>query len=342
MLYLSLFITASIVVILTRNKNIKTKTYALIGLIFIVIYTFRSYSLGIADIERVYLVRFNRLALISFKQIFTQNLGAAFGSMPWSVFTKISLLIDDDFRYFLFLNSVIVVTSTFVFIGKKSHHWFLSVFVFSMVYFQYSVYMLRHFVALSFILLFLCVENNRPLKILFAMLSVAVHVTALVFYVVYYGIRYINRKLLFKVLVCVASVVILFFGNELVSLILPIISKSYFALWSANIYSSGNISVVMVMFFLFCGIPLVGKKSIGHIDKLFLFSIPVLLSMGIAEDFYRMSFFLSEPYMLLLFDKITVARIKPKWLVRGIYYVIFVMFFVYMGIGNNILPYRFG
>lgn len=342
MLFFSLFIVASIAVLLTRNKDHKTKLYALLGLSFIVFYTFRSYSVGLNDIEDVYLLRFNHLSTISLKYILTHDLGSAFGSTLWSVFTKISFLLNNDFRYFLFINSVIVVTSTFIFIGQKSNHWFLSVFVFAMVYFQYSVYLLRHFISLSCILLFLSAENSRLLKWGFAILSVAFHTTALVFYVTYYGLLYINKKWFLRICVLAASMIILYYGNELVAIVLPIISQTYFDLWSASVYSRGNVSAVMVVFFLLCGLPLIAQKTISQIDKLFLFSIPILLSMGISEDFYRISFFLSEPYMLLLFDKIAVVRVKPKWIMRGFYYMLLVTFFIYMGVGNNVIPYQFG
>lgn len=310
------------------------------ALALIILYSFRSYTLGLNDVEDIYMYRYLRLINIPFEDVFSQN-DIIFGSVAWSCWNKIAQFIVQDFRFFVFLNSFAIVLVVWAYIYKYSERYCLGTMMFVCIYFSYSIYLLRHFLAFAIIMLFLIIEKNKTLKCLLMILAVSVHSSSVVFFIFYFISKRISNKKIIVLVAGSAMFAVLLFGNAITDFLVQNLFTAYYMNMESGVYKTGNLSLFLFAFFLTLSIPLFFKKEFNDFDKLFVFSLPVLVGMIVFEDIYRLSFYLSAPYTILLYENVSYIPIKYKYITQIFYMIISIIFFVYMGINNNVLPYQF-
>ena len=308
------------------------------ALTMIILYSFRSYALGLNDVEDIYMYRYLRLINIPFEDIFSQN-DAIFGSVAWSFWNKIAQFILQDFRFFIFLNSLVVVVAVWLYIYKYSERYFLGTVMFVCIYFSYSIYLLRHFFAFAIIMIFLLFEKNKIIKYISMLIAVSIHSSSVVFFIFYFISKRINSKRIIVFLAGSVMSAVLLFGNTITDFLVQNLFTAYYMNMESGVYKTGNLSLFLFSFFLVLSTPLFFKKEFNDFDKLFIFSLPVLVGMIVFEDIYRLSFYLSAPYTILLYENTSCIPIRYKSIIESFFILISIVFFIYMGVNNNVLPY---
>ena len=343
-MFMYIILTSLLVLFFFLSKNYPNgkKIFLILSLALIVtMSSLRSIDLGINDVRNVYLRRYETIANSSFFDIFGFDTKYS-GSILWCIFTKVSQYIWYNYHFYLGLLCFLTLLPMFIYIEKKSEYPLLSVLIFISVFYSYSLYLLRHFFALSFIFWFLLFDTKKVIRNIFLVLAFLIHPTSIIFPIIYYMVSIVENKKILFIFSLLLVFLIYVFNKNLVACFLSIFSKEYYKIYTSGIYSVGNLNLYLLIFYGVMAIPIFIKNTdLEQEEKIFIFSFPLLFSMIISEDFYRLSFYLIGPYLLLFPNKFSDLEDKYKLLYEIGYAIICIVTFIYIGYGNNAIPFEF-
>lgn len=343
----------------SKNNKIRVIALILVYSLLISLLGFRSYSMGLGDVENVYIPVFNQ---------YVKNMDILFiiNNTPDPVFylvVKIIYSIFNNFQACLFFYALFVISALLYSIRKYSKSFLISILVFlSLNFFGTAFSGLRHTIALSIILLSYNSFINRKHFKFFGIILIAslFHITSLIFVVPY--LLSINNKVLTKKRIIVYNVSIVtifllvkFFGNAIFYPILRFVvlelNIKRFAEYATFGFSHLNSLLFLINYSIFAFASYFvytlkknskDKKELVFFYKLHFWGTFFSIFCLILGEFNRISMFFSISIIFLIPECLNRVKKKYRQKLEIIVSLLLIAYFLLFGIDNyNLNPFSF-
>jgi hypothetical protein len=339
MLILTISILIIAIISAVTNLDYKNNAFTLAGGSFILflLASFRHESMGIDTMD--YMLDFMTL----FNMIDTTE-GYEIGFEYFKIFVA---SFTDNPILFLMANSLIFITSVFIFLYRYSNEAFLSIIVFiSLGYYQFSFSGLRQSFAIAVILFSykFIKDKNFFYFFIFVLIAAQFHNSALIFLIAY-PVAHLKISFRHFGIMAIYFGLIYFFGIYLLETLIDLLkidflSGRFRAYYDPTLQTTLSLSGFAVLFAIwsFCYVIYIKYDSHEQLKTLlnvvfiglFFQSLTVLLA-----EFFRLSMYFSIFILALLPNSILL--IKPAFN-RGLAYVIilfmFILYYILFGINN--------
>lgn len=335
--------------VLFKNK----KLFCFIGFILLVLIVgLRNYELGKNDTLNVYIPYFKTISnfdsitdVITFVRIRDTEFLFYFISF---LFAKCSTGITN---YLLFLSIPFYASASYLICNHSKYPSLSFIMLLSLNYFGMSFYMLRHTVALGFVIIALMyyLKNNYKRSVFFALLGSLFHRSALIVMIIYL-IRKINLKKQNYIFISILSyIVAVYFSPIILNLMSFIFKSGHFSYYINNIVASShtlffiNFLILIVLCLFYKHSKEGDEKKYGNYLKLQTLACIFSSFTMVLSEFMRISTFfsiisiVSIPYVIS-----TISNPKIRIAINIIFYMVFIIyFFMFSAVNNNIMPYSF-
>lgn len=346
-----------IIVILSKLKLKKREFCIVSALLLVIMISFRDITMGRNDTKNLYIPNFNIIANLNMKDVFAfieQRDTEYLFYILTKLFTYIST--NEHFYIYVFGLPYVIVVSRFIYKYSKIPCMSFIIF-FSVNYFGYAFYLMRHVLALSFILLSYDYIKKRKLIKFIVMVVIATlfHRTAIIFLIAY-PISKLQLKEIYQFLIMVVAVLIsVIFGPKIIELFFNIVSEGHFALYNDLIVKGTLtfffINFVIWIFCFLCKKYRINNKDVTDEEKADSIALNNILVCGtiIASSIYffpemsRISSFFTIYSIILLPNTISyINNKKEKIAVITIVSMVFILYFFCFSMHNNMIyPYKF-
>lgn len=268
---------------------------------------FRSETLGMNDVQYIYIPMFNRIKEMSFSEVLT--IYPAYRGNLIAIFTKLFTLICDNQYIWLICVSIPFVIAAGKLIYEDSEYPAMSFFMlFGTHIYLVNMFLIRHSIAMAILICsFSFIKQRKPIKfILTVILAGMFHTTAFVFLIAYpVAIMRFNWKI--YVITLVGSFVIIRYNSMFFDLLFTYMDNEYY---SNYVRSSGSklltyfyISLLILICIIVCRW-FSKKKTLEKKEEMY-FNITCLsvVTMGftsVVVDFYRIGMFFGIYGVILL------------------------------------------
>ncbi len=244
-----------------------------IPIIFVQLLIFYTYTYLFSDLV-IYAWTFYDMKNMSLSKALTVFLPAGNVEPLYRLFMYFIASITDNFRVFLAINASIILYCYFKTIGKFSPYFPISFFLFLLIVFQSSIYILRQHLSLAIILLSFTSIINRELKkfLLICLVAFLLHSSALFFIPVYF-LYNIKKKSNYIIIALLASLVFLGSMVTILALFVDQIERySKFMDETSRFYSVMNWTYVFIFGAVLFSYVLICKRKVFDfgINKLML------------------------------------------------------------------------
>lgn len=331
------------------TKNYKKWYCILCSIVLIVLIGFRDISLGQSDTEKVYSVIFNYFSKVdmteTLRYIERQNIEKTF-----YIIMKFFTSTFKSFHIFLFFICIPYIASVSYLIYKHSKFPVLSYVIFlALNYFSLSFTLLRHVIAMAFIIIALIfLLKDKKIKFLvFVLLASLFHKTALIFLIAYFCDKFrVNMKQV--ILLIIVLTFIFFFGNDIMNIVFTLINSSHYMGYKTSSGDSIGFFIINVLLLIFSMkylknyISENSKEAQIIMNLQFLTVIMSSFIMFIGEAF-RMSTYFGIFSIILVPNSLSFEKNKK---LKTIIYISMISVFIgyFFGstiVNTNIGPYSF-
>lgn len=341
----------------------------LMALILICVYGFRDPSLGMNDVELVYMPMLDNVRSMTWIELFNYY-PVTRGNML-QVVSKIYMDIFGYKYFWLFLSGIpFVVCSSYAIYKYSKYPVFTYFMMFGMYIYLTNMFLIRHSIAMAILILaYGCILENKPVKfILLVLLATSFHTTAIVF-----CIAYPLTKLKFDWKIYLGSILcayyIIYNGRTLIVTLFRYIQNDYYSLYSNSAGASGLmyfwryfvLFLVMVMMFLYNSgnihlRKLKVRKTSLYKKRYFISTVVetdqslkimmcicvvVMGSTALVSDLYRIGMFFGVIGIIGVSNEL--ANCHNKNLKNVVVFVLYVVYGIYIYNGlyaANLAPYK--
>lgn len=253
----------------------------------------------------------------------------------WVLFCSVCKTISKDFTFFQIVHAIIINSVVFRFINKNTTHFFGGIlFYFIFYYLYFNMEILRESLAISVFLLSLdAFLSKKWLKYYFIIIfAFLFHLSAVVLFFLPFFRKVLNFRS-YVILIVTILVVLLFFRDPVLSLILEIFSNERIQRVTLNylrfkfningIIFTGFTKVILPLFIYYISEEIAGYRS-RYKPLLYLYVIFSLISIFLTP-FYRFSNYIIPIFYIFIMDLIFVLY-KHKFFYRLRYLSVSLLF----------------
>jgi hypothetical protein len=337
MLILSFSILLIIIAAIASNLDGRNNAFTLVsgGITLFLLASFRHHSMGTDTMS--YIVDFLSLKDFSWEdEVFEKG---------YSLFKLSVYTFTNNPNLYLVANSMVFLTSIFIFLHRYSKEALLSIFIFiSLGYYQFSFSGLRQALAIAIVLFsYASIRDRKLFQFLFIVVIAAqFHNTALIF-IIAYPIANLKIGLWHFVTIIFFLAIVILFGDSFLVTLLNMITIDFFSNRFSAYYgdtSSVSLSLFAILFLIwfFC---LIIHKIYDFDGQLTIFLNLVFIGLlfqsltPLLGEFFRLSMYFNIFSIALLPNSILLIR---SLFIRGLAYVIvcisFILYYLLFGIYN--------
>lgn len=322
----------------------------IIGLLLLLLIGCRNQTMGIYDTERIYIPTYNKIKKIDIFEL--QNYYNK--DIAFHYITKIFIMFIDNPQLWLAFVALPFILGTVILIYKYSNNPIMSfILLLSLNFFGMSFTLIRHYIALGFILFSYEYLKEKEIKkfIISILIAGLFHKTALLFLVAYplfHSIKFGKKSYLIIVISFIFSILL---GRQFLNFIIEFINEERFYIY-LNSNSSLNLTNFVINFIILISLNLYIKifyndelkPEINGLLNLATFSCICLIFTPILGEMYRLAMYFNIFYIILIPNVISgpTKNLKAQYLIHYLFYIISILYFLFFSLENaKILPYKF-
>ncbi len=339
-----------LLILLLPLFKVPKKTYCIIcGFCVLLIVGLRSIHLGQKDTEFVYKVIFDLFSENNWAETFiyihNQNIEYVF-----YIIMKLFTVFSHNYQLYLFLIACPYVFAVSYLIYKYSKIPTLSYILFlSLNYFSLSFTLLRHVVAMAFLIAALHALINKKNKsfFIYVFLASLFHRTALIFLLIY-PLSKIKFSYYYYFFIAFTLFMVTCFGNQIMNILFMILKNPHFLFYQNQDGDTLTFFAINLLILLFCNIYAKKYLKNNFHEANILFNTQFLATLFasctlLLGEFFRISSYFGIFSIILLPNCLSFESNKK---VQTIFYLlqvcVFVAYFVLFTVHNtSIYPYQF-
>jgi hypothetical protein len=305
----------------------------------------RHIDLGINDVSEVYLPLFSKAANVKFSQMFVYfNKDITF-----FLFTKFFSFFSVDYNLYIFILSIPINIAIGRLIYKYSEmYWFSFILFLSLGYYLACFTLLRHSIALAFIVFsYDYLLSRKKIKfVLMVLVASFFHQTALLFLIAYPLAR-IKINIMHFLAVGGSLGLAVLVPDKIRNIIFMIASGNRFQSFKEAVQLSLvgwgiNLVIILVALYYYKRLIAIDKENVV-LYNLSIISLILMGFAGIIGEMYRLAMYFGIFNILLLPKAISCETNKSNKLILSILIsIVFVGYFLFFALENyRVVPYKF-
>lgn len=330
----------------TNKKNAKLIYCVIVGIIMFIVMGFRHIDLGMTDTKVVYVPAFKSMIYMNF----SDSMNIYGKDMLFFLFAKLFTYISYNENIWIMFVSIPLIYSTTKIIYKYSKIPSLSFIMFlSLNYYGMNFTLMRHSVALAFIILSYPYLKERKLVkfVIYVLLASCFHSTAIVFLLAY---PLAKVKFNWKQILVILGILVISVGakNQILQLISIVFNEGRFQNYATGSVSIGLIpfiinTLIIIVSYVFCKLKKEENEDINILLNISSISSLFLTLTQLIGEAYRMAMFFGIFNILLLPNVLEKEKkMENKYIIYIMAYGIFILYFLMYSLKNAaIVPYKF-
>lgn len=289
----------------------KKKYCIFCGIILFLPLILRDPTLGNSDTVSLYIPAFERAGFFDFLQMFEFYKNS---DVTFYMITKLFVMISNDLNLYLGLCAFPLCYFVSRCIYKYSKYHMLSfVIFFSLNFYAWSFIILRHAIALGFVIWsYDYIRKKQFVKFLLILTIAALfHKSALTFFLAYpiANQKHANKKIIPIILLFIIPV-ILIFGTDIMKIIFTFINTGDYLIYQARESKMGIMMFFVYYIFLIFASFFIKKDSEKENFNIYLFGVLIIAFSIMLAEFFRIGMFYMI-FMVLLVPNI-ICEIKNR------------------------------